>query len=56
MLVVETVRQRTAGVIDTTMTDIPPKPKVEGSTFHSDSARHSWLENTTANQAYGLTM
>ena len=53
MLLVETVRQQTAGVIDTIMLHRPPKPVKEGSTSHWDFAAGTWLENTAANQAYG---
>ena len=42
MALVETLRQQTAGVIDTIMEEILPKPVKEGSTFHSDFDIHSY--------------
>ena len=42
--------------VDAEMTDVPPKPVKEGSTFHWDFHTHQWLENTKANQALGASL
>ena len=56
VMTAQTVQQslpRVFETVDAEMTDVPPKPAKEGSTFHWDFHTHQWLENTKANQALG---
>ena len=51
VMTVQAVQQRLPRVfetVDAEMTDVPPKPAKEGSTFHWDFHTHQWLENLKA--------
>ena len=59
VMTVQAVQQRLPRVfetVDAELTDVPPKPAKEGSTFHWDFHTHQWLENTKANQALGASL